>query len=110
MSIFRNEFCNKFLPNPTAMNSKILVTGANGHLGANIVRSLLKKNYEINAFVRKDADLRGLTGLPVNYCFGDILDPEALIKAAFGCEAIIHSAAVYRVWARTTEEVMRAAM
>jgi dihydroflavonol-4-reductase len=92
------------------MNSKVLVTGANGHLGANIVRSLLKRNYEVNAFVRKGADLRGLTGLPVTYCYGDILDPEALIKAALGCEAIIHSAAVYKIWAKTVDEVMRPAM
>ena len=90
MFTFRKEFCNKLLPNPTGMSPKILVTGANGHLGANIVRSLLKRNYEINAFVRKDADLRGLTGLPVTYCYGDILDPEALTKAAL-CSIVINA-------------------
>jgi len=88
------------------MNSTILVTGANGHLGVNTVRSLLKKGYHVNAYVRKNADLRGLAGLPVNYCVGDIRDPESLTKAAIGCEAIIHHAAVYKVWAKTPEEVM----
>jgi dihydroflavonol-4-reductase len=92
------------------MNSKILVTGANGHLGANTIRSLLKMNYEVNAFVRKNADLRGLAGLPVTYCFGDILDLPALAKAASGCEAIIHHAAVYKVWSKSPEEVMRPAL
>ena len=42
------------------MKSRILVTGANGHLGANTIRALLKKNYEVNAFVRNNSDLRGL--------------------------------------------------
>jgi Nucleoside-diphosphate-sugar epimerases len=92
------------------MNTRILVTGANGHLGANTVRSLLKKNYNVNAFVRNNSDLSGLTGLPVTYCFGDIRDREALIKAALGCEAIIHHAAVYKVWAKTAGEVMQPAI
>ena len=92
------------------MNSRILVTGANGHLGANTVRALLKKNYNVNAFVRKNSDLSGLAGLPVTYCFGDILDREALIKAAMECEAIIHHAAVYKVWAKTPGEVMEPAI
>ena len=96
---------------PTAnMNSRILVTGANGHLGANTIRSLLKMNYAVNAFVRKDADLKGLTGLPVTYYVGDILDPGALAKAASGCEAIIHHAAVYKVWSKSAEEVMKPAI
>jgi dihydroflavonol-4-reductase len=88
------------------MNSKVLVTGANGHLGVNTVRSLLKKGYQVNAYVRKNADLRGLNGLPVNYCIGDIRDPESLAKAAIGCEAIIHHAAVYKIWTKTNQEVM----
>jgi dihydroflavonol-4-reductase len=88
------------------MNSKVLVTGANGHLGVNTIRSLIKKGYVVNAYVRKNADLRGLAGLPVNYCTGDIRDRESLTKAAMGCEAIIHHAAVYKVWAKTTEEIM----
>lgn len=92
------------------MNTRILVTGANGHLGANTVRALLKKNYNVNAFVRNNADLSGLTGLPVTYCFGDIRDREALIKAATGCEGIIHHAAVYKVWAKTAGEVMEPAI
>ena len=92
------------------MNPRILVTGANGHLGANTIRSLLKMNYAVNAFVRKDADLRGLTGLPVTYCYGDVLDLPALTLAASGCEAIIHHAAVYKVWAKSAEEVMRPAL
>jgi len=92
------------------MGTRILVTGANGHLGANTVRSLLKKNYDVNVFVRKNSDLKGLAGLRVTYFFGDIRDREALIKAALGCEAIIHHAAVYKVWAKIPAEVMEPAL
>ena len=92
------------------MNSKILVTGANGHLGANTIRSLLKRNYNVNVFVRENSDLRGLSGLPVTYYFGDIRDREAVTKAAMGCDAIIHHAAVYKVWAKTPADVIEPAI
>ena len=92
------------------ITSRILVTGANGHLGANTVRSLLKKHYAVNVFVRSNSDLRGLAGLPVNLYYGDIRDREALINAAMGCEVIIHHAAVYKVWAKTASEVMEPAV
>ena len=92
------------------MKSRILVTGANGHLGANTVRALLQKNYQVNAFVRNNSDLRSLVGLPVTYFFGDITDGEALTTAATGCDAIIHHAAVYKVWAKTPAEVMEPAL
>ena len=92
------------------MNSKILVTGANGHLGANTIRSLLKRNYNVNVFVRENSDLRGLSGLPVRHYFGDVRDREALTKAAIGCDAIIHHAAVYKIWAKTPAEVMEPAI
>ncbi|HET6769586.1 MAG TPA: NAD-dependent epimerase/dehydratase family protein, partial [Chitinophagaceae bacterium] len=92
------------------MNSKILVTGANGHLGANTIRSLLKRNYHVNVFVRENSDLRGLSGLPVTYYYGDVRDPEALTKAAMGCDAIIHHAAVYKIWAKTPAEIMEPAI
>lgn len=42
---------------------KIFVTGANGHIGCNTVRELLKSGYSVKALVRKTSDLRGLSGL-----------------------------------------------
>ena len=87
------------------MGTRILVTGANGHVGANTTRALLKKGYDVNAFVRKNSDLRGLAGLPVTLRYGDIRDRESLVKATRGCEAIIHHAAVYNVASNKPEEI-----
>lgn len=92
------------------MNQKVFVTGGNGHLGANTIRSLLKKGYDVNVYVRKGADLRGIAGLPLTYHYGDINDRYALLKGAEGCKAIIHHAATYKVWAKTPDEVMMPAM
>lgn len=45
---------------------KVFLTGANGHVGANTTRELLKQGHEVVAFVREGADLRGLDGLVQN--------------------------------------------
>ncbi len=35
--------------------ARVLVTGANGHIGSNTVRSLLRQGNEVVAFVRRNA-------------------------------------------------------
>lgn len=88
----------------------VLLTGANGHIGANTSRLLLKEGYKVKAFVRKNANLKGLEGLNVDICYGDILDKMSVIKAAEDCDIILHTAAVYKLWAKSPEEVMEPAM
>ena len=77
---------------------KILVTGANGLLGVNIVRELLLRNTEVHALVRPTSDLRGLSGLDIKYIAGDILDTESLDRAVKDCEVVIHAAANTSQW------------
>ena len=72
---------------------KVLVTGANGHIGSNVVRSLLAQDYQVKAFIRKGADTRGLDGLDIEYCYGDVMKVETLEEAVVGCDAVIHLAA-----------------
>ena len=84
----------------------ILVTGANGLIGSHIVRSLLKRDYAVRAFVRDNADLRNLDGLNVELVRGDLLKASSIVDAAAGCKAIIHTAGListspynrWRVW------------
>jgi dihydroflavonol-4-reductase len=90
--------------------TRILVTGANGHIGANVVRSLLKHGYEVVPFVRTTSDLRGLASLNLKYAYGDVMDESSLPIAAEGCDAIIHTAAVYRYWAKDPDEIMKPAL
>lgn len=92
------------------MSKNILVTGANGHLGVNTVRALLKKGHKVTAFVRKTSNLNGLKGLPLTYRYGDVRDIESLYEAVKGCEIIIHHAAVYKLWAKTLAEIMEPAI
>lgn len=88
---------------------RVLVTGANGHLGCNVVRELLRREHEVVAFVRKTSNLESLDGLGLTYAFGDVRDAESLQRAAAGCDAIINHAAVY-AFGGTDEAIVKPAV
>jgi dihydroflavonol-4-reductase len=77
---------------------KILVTGADGLLGSNLVRELLSRGHEIRAFVQPGRQQLTLEGLTIEKFAGNLLDPKEVIKSAEGCDAIIHCAASTAVW------------
>jgi dihydroflavonol-4-reductase len=72
---------------------KVLVTGANGFLAANVVRTLLKRNYEVRGMVRRNSDTRSLEGLSFELNYGNITSEPDVDKAVEGCEIVIHVAA-----------------
>ena len=86
--------------------ARVLVTGANGHVGANTVRSLLARGHEVMPVVRQNADVRSLAGLGLAYRYADVMDAEAVRAAAEGCDVIVHTAAVYRTWAKDPEDIV----
>jgi dihydroflavonol-4-reductase len=90
--------------------SKALVTGANGHIGANLVRELLEHGYEVVALVRKGADLRGLDGVAVTTSVGDVCDGAAVRRAVEGCRHVFHLAAPYATWSPRPEEIIEPAV
>ncbi len=77
---------------------KVLVTGATGLLGANVVRELLRREEEVRVLIRPASDNRALDGLPVERVTGDILDLTSLESAVEGCDAVIHAAANTGQW------------
>jgi dihydroflavonol-4-reductase len=75
-----------------------LVTGANGFLGAAVVRALLASGERVRAFVRANSDRRNLADLDVEEAQGDLTDRESLRRAVAGCAGVFHVAADYRLW------------
>jgi len=70
----------------------VLVTGANGLLGHHVVMELLKQ-HKVHIIVRSIKDIY----FDLNFITvfeGNFTDYACLIKAARGCDAIIHIAAV----------------
>jgi dihydroflavonol-4-reductase len=76
----------------------ILVTGANGFLGSNLIHELSSRKYRIRAFVGPGNSENSLQGKVAEICHGNILDKDSLHEAAKGCDAIIHAAAVTSIW------------
>jgi dihydroflavonol-4-reductase len=89
---------------------KAIVTGANGLIGANIVRELHTSGHKVRAFVRPTSDLRSLKGLDVETIAGDLLQPETLNEAMRGCDILFHAAAVFAYWGYTPEQLRRIAV
>ena len=89
---------------------RALVTGANGLLGANIIRELLRQGLDVTGVVRPDADLAGLAGLPVALVRGDVLDPPSLAAAASGQDLVFHTAVPFSYWGHEPAEMTRTAV
>lgn len=69
----------------------IVVTGAAGHLGGNLVRALLARGQRVRALVHRDR--RAIAGLPLEIVLGDLGDPASLRRAFEGAEVVYHTAA-----------------
>lgn len=86
------------------MTNICLVTGANGHLGNNLVRALLDKGEKVRASVRNVNYLEPFEGLDCEVVYADLLDREFLSKATKGVDTLYQVAAVYKIWAKNPEE------
>lgn len=76
---------------------KILVTGATGFLGNNLVRALLRDQHEITASVRQASDPRPLTGLELDRLSLDLSDSVAVNSAVNQADLVIHAAAMVHI-------------
>ena len=72
---------------------KVLVTGANGLLGHNVVFELLKQQYSVRILVRSTKNIHFYLE-KIEVFEGNFTDYKTLKQAASGCGAIIHIAAV----------------
>ncbi|MEE4215252.1 MAG: NAD-dependent epimerase/dehydratase family protein [Bacteroidales bacterium] len=72
---------------------KIFITGADGILGNNLVRLLLEEDHKIKIFIETGRKARFLEELPVEKCYGSILNYEELKNEMQGYDIVIHAAA-----------------
>ena len=78
------------------MKKKALVTGANGFVGSNLVRALLKKGYDVTCMVRRTSNLSSLEGLSASYKYVDYNSIPSLQEACTGQHIVFHIAAKVR--------------
>jgi farnesol dehydrogenase len=79
---------------------KVLVTGGTGYIGRAIVQSAAAHGHDVVAFSRSAR----ASDLPAERIDGDVRDAAAVRRAARGCEAIFHAAALVSIWRKRTED------
>jgi nucleoside-diphosphate-sugar epimerase len=69
---------------------KVLVTGGSGTIGSYVLRELVNTGHQVKCYCRTTAPrVEG-----VEFSAGDVMDPDRLVEACQGCDAIVHLAAV----------------
>lgn len=74
----------------------ILITGGGGFLGRSIAKALRERGLAVRSLARNDYPQ--LAALGVEQLRGDIADADAVLRAAVGCEAVFHVAALVEMW------------
>lgn len=99
----------------------ILVTGASGFIGTNLVKALVAQGQSVRILRREWSDMLGLRDVPLEEHIGDIRDFETVRQATADCSQVYHVAALlkiapfererfYRTNVLGTENVARAAL
>ncbi len=81
-----------------------LVTGANGHLGNNLVRLLLSKNHKVRASVRNIKNQAPFEGLDCEVVHADITSLASLRKAFKNVTHLYAVGANFNMWAKNPKE------
>lgn len=91
--------------NEESQMSKVLVTGADGFIGSHLTEALVRRGYEVRAFVHYNSfnswgwldqcsdDVVGR----FEVFAGDIRDPNGVKEAMRGCEGVLHLAALIAI-------------
>ena len=84
---------------------RVLITGASGFIGSNLVPALVKQGYTVRCFVRTSSKIGHLSLLSnVELCYGDMNNTESLLRATKNVDAVIHLAAFTSERASSAEE------
>lgn len=76
---------------------KVLLTGATGFLGRTLARQLSARDHALRVLARPTSRLEGLPG-DAEIVIGDVTDASSMQRAAQGCDAVLHAAALVRIW------------
>jgi dihydroflavonol-4-reductase len=82
------------------MAGRIGITGANGFIGAHLLRSAVERGLRPVAFLQRGTSLAPIADLAGRYdpVEGDLLDPKSVESFVERCESVFHLAGLNRYW------------
>ncbi|MCO5166059.1 MAG: NAD-dependent epimerase/dehydratase family protein [Planctomycetes bacterium] len=82
---------------------RVLVTGATGFIGHHVAAALIAEGHDVRCLARSGSRRPGLPDGSA-WIEGDLRSRQDLEGAVGGCEAVVHAAAHYALWARDPRE------
>jgi dihydroflavonol-4-reductase len=79
---------------------RVLVTGATGIVGWNIVKELRAQAYEVRVLVRDEQRARTVLPADIEYVTGDLRNTGDVDRAVQGCDTVFHAAGLPEQWLR----------
>lgn len=86
---------------------KQLVIGASGFLGSHVTRRLVTTGADVRVMLRRTSSTEGIDDLPVERCYGDVFDDDALRAAMAGCDVVYYCVVDARMWLRDPAPLFR---
>lgn len=93
------------------LTGRVLVTGAAGHVGANLLHRLASEERDVRVFLLSDDNNAAVDaveqslGRKIERVFGDLRDAAAVARAVRGCETVFHVAAKVSILGGTDKEL-----
>lgn len=85
---------------------KILITGATGFIGQNLVKKLTKEGHTCRCLVRKTSNIDSLNGEgAVEFIYGDISQKNSLTNVCEGIDIVVNSAGMLGKWDSSVEDL-----
>ncbi|QFU75678.1 SDR family NAD(P)-dependent oxidoreductase [Halioglobus maricola] len=87
---------------------RVMITGATGFVGYHTACELIEAGHDVSLLVRSAAKMRRVFGdLPVaSYTEADMTDEEGVRQAMFGCDGVVHVAALVSTHAADRKKVL----
>src|SRR6476620_1612630 len=92
--VWRTWTCAWILSSPhlCRIMARVLVTGASGFIGGQLVDALLANGDDVTCLVRAKSDTSALRQRRVNLALGDVTEPSSLSAAIASADTVYHLA------------------
>ncbi|MBI1869114.1 MAG: NAD-dependent epimerase/dehydratase family protein [Methylocystis sp.] len=90
----------------TCRQDMILITGASGFIGSAIAGAFRREGYRVRVLIRPSSPRTNVDARD-DVFIGDILNRKSVAAALDGVRYLVHAAADYRLWAPSSDDIIR---